>query len=400
MTQSIPPPSRSLSIPTTSEPTPPYPAPSSLPTHHHHPVVSQQSTPLLRLARQPTFLPSPVSDDTTTTDVVARSESFPVCNNEPEDDPPTDFLPPPYSIFDGEEEPAAPSPELIDAEIILETDEVLARRLHELEVEEVEERERMRRDLGSILGVRVVRQEDGVSDEVMARLLQREEEEEVERRQWRAREPEEVGFVVREPVVGDAKKMIGEPYHNFGFAEEVGVVENRFEGGGVVRDLDVCLWGKDCFTIMEGTNQLFYVNLLGTATIVHKWCLQSNDWRGNTLFIIEENRRGMSFTVWDQKSFEKTKCSRNRPDPSARLLLSPEKLEWKDDKLHVVSEKGFSFSMAKKQQEHVDLLAHVLRIEKEGGLTRFRLRIGGKGVQRVEFVVASFVGWKLLDRKG
>ncbi|KAJ3061766.1 hypothetical protein HDU98_002338, partial [Podochytrium sp. JEL0797] len=208
-------------------------------------------------------------------------------------------------------------------------------------------------------------------------------------------------FYTPAPMYGT--NAIGLPFHQYGFPEE-SVHRNRFLSGEPFRDLDVCLWDRNCFTVMEGSTQMYYVNLLGNDSMMRRWVLKRNDSNGDHIMTISE-ARGKSFMLFDPKLVKSVTCTRPQTGLQQQIQFSTitnsEKLEWRDGELRVVHDVGL-FSRRKAPTvgagEDPDLFAYLVRCEIEGAMTRWRIRVGGRGMGKAEIAVASFVGMQMLDR--
>ncbi|KAI9352928.1 hypothetical protein BDR26DRAFT_850084 [Obelidium mucronatum] len=196
---------------------------------------------------------------------------------------------------------------------------------------------------------------------------------------------------------------IGKPFHEYGFAEET-VPGSRFQSDW--RDFDVCFWDRECVTVMEGTQKLFYVNLLGNNAINHKWVMQRQDELGLTLYILSASVGTKGFSLFDTQLGKAVGCTKTKPGQMTfSTITNSEKLIWKNGDLRVLQEVNLFSAIKRTSTAHAphvpadnDLFAYVIRTVREDSLTRTRIRIGGRGSSRADFVIASYVGMVLLDR--
>ncbi|KAJ3023018.1 UNVERIFIED_CONTAM: hypothetical protein HDU68_008827 [Siphonaria sp. JEL0065] len=194
---------------------------------------------------------------------------------------------------------------------------------------------------------------------------------------------------------------VGKPFHEYGFGAET-TPGSRFQGS-TARDFDVCFWGRECITVMEGNEKRFYVNLMGDSSRNRKWVMQREDHEGMTLYILSESVSGKGFALFDTELGKVVGCTKTKPGQlSFSTITHSDKLAWKDTELRVVHQQGL---FAKKPATYAgrvpqdnDLMAYVVRTSVDGALTRMRIRVGGRGLSRADFVIASFIGMMLLDR--
>ncbi|KAJ3229278.1 hypothetical protein HDU81_005512 [Chytriomyces hyalinus] len=198
---------------------------------------------------------------------------------------------------------------------------------------------------------------------------------------------------------------VGKPGHSNAFPPEVNgaTYENRFNRGEY-RDLDVCFWGSECVTVMERDVCLFYVNLAGNQpgtfgpSSYLKWenlSLQRHDAEGPVVFIMRESAKGKTFQIFDTTLKKAISCHKTR---TAQLTFSTitnsEKLVWQDGEMRV--QQGGLFTTKKSGASDLDLHAYVVRELYEAGLRRTRIRVGGRGLGKVELIVGSWIGFSLL----
>ncbi|KAI9352926.1 hypothetical protein BDR26DRAFT_850076 [Obelidium mucronatum] len=211
---------------------------------------------------------------------------------------------------------------------------------------------------------------------------------------------------------------IGKPLHENGFAEET-VPGSRFQSDW--RDFDVCFWDRECVTVMQGTRKLLYMNLLGyklNNSTCHKWVMQRQDESGAPLYILSASVGRKGFTLFDTgkaKGFvylfdvqlrEAVGCTQTKPGQlTFSTITNSETLIWKNGDLRVQQEVNLFSAIKRTSTAHAphvpadnDLFAYVIRTIREDLLTRTRIRIGGRGSSRADFIIATYVGMVLLDR--
>ncbi|KAJ3291626.1 hypothetical protein HDU79_002196 [Rhizoclosmatium sp. JEL0117] len=208
---------------------------------------------------------------------------------------------------------------------------------------------------------------------------------------------------------------VGKPGHYSPFEVEANRA-SRFLGGEY-RDLDVCFWGGECVTVLEGADVLYYVNLVGCVVAggrdgVWEVVLQRNSAEGDNVYQMRETFKGKVFQVYDPVSGKAVNCARggkNGAQLAFTTLTGLEKLLWVEGEMRVMPEapKGLFGKLTRRESAtrvlgqdggDLDLCGYIVREEgdRDFELRRFRIRVGGRGLGRLDLVVASFIGNVLL----
>ncbi|KAI8608628.1 hypothetical protein BC830DRAFT_1154522 [Chytriomyces sp. MP71] len=193
---------------------------------------------------------------------------------------------------------------------------------------------------------------------------------------------------------------VGKPGHSNPFPPEPAGGESRYPAGQW-RDFDVCFWGNECVTVMEGMECLFYVNLLSNSPGSFgphagiKWdnlSFQKKDSSGQAIYVMRESLKGKSFQLFDTSLKKAITCQKTKTNHlSFSTITNSEKLHWQDGEMRV--QHGI---FEKRSVGDTDLHAYLIREFYDTGLRRTRIRVGGRGLGKVELCLVSFVGLSLL----
>ncbi|KAJ3291624.1 hypothetical protein HDU79_002194 [Rhizoclosmatium sp. JEL0117] len=196
-----------------------------------------------------------------------------------------------------------------------------------------------------------------------------------------------------------ASFSVGTPYHTHGFPLDT-TPTSRFSTTET-RDLDICIWGRDCITVMESTNRLFHINLIShEARYLQNWRVQRTDADGPTVFVITKKQGNAlapmdTVALFDASVGKVIACKGKGEVLNFSTVSGSEKLVWKDGELRV--NHGF-FGKKGAGDDSTDLFAYVVRKGREdGNMVRYRVRVGGRGLNKVDLICSSFVAMLLLE---
>ncbi|ORY48035.1 hypothetical protein BCR33DRAFT_782449 [Rhizoclosmatium globosum] len=188
--------------------------------------------------------------------------------------------------------------------------------------------------------------------------------------------------------------------------------------------LDVCAW-PHCIAVFDPSTRacLYYTNITSTTPAKNqKYTIQKTSAGGPTLFILSrvghDHHQRNKLALFDTSIGKAIICTRTRTGLIFSTISGSEKLGWSEGELRVlngvsgflnaVDHPGHVASLlsyvGKKVDESgggmnpADLFAYVESTNREvGGLTRYRLKVGGRGLGKVDLVCASFVAILVME---
>ncbi|KAJ3104070.1 hypothetical protein HK100_004107 [Physocladia obscura] len=207
---------------------------------------------------------------------------------------------------------------------------------------------------------------------------------------------------------------IGKPYFDHGFPQETSILSkfSRSIDSSPQRDLDICFWGNNCITVLQGSQQLYYMNTLPQNRIEQygspnrTWTIQRNDWNGSYIYLLNRTT-DTKIQLFDPTLKKSITCA-HHPTRSNILsfttITNSEKLGWTQDyELRVIHEKGLFGGTKSKLSGGIgagnedDLWAYQLKsVVEKNGLERFRIRVGGRGLGKIDLIIGSFISLQLL----
>ncbi|KAJ3291625.1 hypothetical protein HDU79_002195 [Rhizoclosmatium sp. JEL0117] len=188
--------------------------------------------------------------------------------------------------------------------------------------------------------------------------------------------------------------------------------------------LDICAW-PHCIAVFDPSTHacLYYTNITSTTPAKNqKYTIQKTSAGGPTLFILSrvghDHHQRNKLALFDTSIGKAIVCTRTRTGLIFSTISRSEKLGWGEGELRVlngvsgflnaVDHPGHVASLlsyvGKKVDESAggmnpaDLFAYVESMNREvGGLTRYRLKVGGRGLGKVDLVCASFVAMLVME---